>query len=286
MREFMSHPALKVVAAFFGVTLAAYGLSSALLLILQSGLGTGDHPPAPLSTAHAKRDLPAKLPVNHYRSIWEKDVFGASGGQEKEPEAVPVEALSLTSLNCSLIGTISDENGEGWAVIRDDDDGRQEMVTLGSNVKGARVVRIFKDKVVLNIDGQDELLVMAPEGRPAQTSPAAASAQRGRVLSYNVSRDLVQESLADLASVMAGVRVEPYFAEGRPDGFRVSRIQPGSLLTTMGLQNGDIIKSVNDRPITTAEDAMRLYGAMKDSPFFRVGIIRNNQPATLQIRVR
>ena len=201
---------------------------------------------------------------------------------------MPVDALSLTSLNCSLIGTITEENGEGWAIIRDDDDSRQEMVTPGSSVKGARVVKIFKDKVVLNIDGQNELLVMDPEGRAAQAPPAAAAASpsRGRVLSYNVSRDVVQESLADLASVMAGVRVEPYFAEGRPDGFRVSRIQPGSLLTTMGLQNGDIIKSVNDRPITTAEDAMRLYGAMKDSPFFRVGVIRNNQPATLQIRVR
>lgn len=287
MRSIRSSPGVKILLAFLCVSIAAYALSTLLLSFLQSRLGT-DEAHTPLPTVHARRDLPVKLPLSHYRSIWEKNVFATSADGQEAPAPVRLEELSLTSLNCSLIGTIIDEESDGWAVIQDNDDNRQEMVTLGSNVKGARVARIFKDKVVLNIGGKDELLLMDMEERHQQASPTprAGSASRGQVLSYNISRSLVQESLGDLASVMSGVRVEPYFAGGRPDGFRVSRIQPGSLLTRMGLQNGDIIKSINNRPIATAEDAMRLYGAMKDSPFFRVGIIRNNKPTTLQIRVR
>lgn len=288
MREVKSYTGIKILFAFLCVSLAGYALSSLLLSILESRLGS-DKPRTTLPTAELRRDLPAKLPVSHYRNIWGKNIFSTSGDSLKE-EPVPLrfDELSLTSLNCSLIGTITGEDGDGWAIIRDNDDTRQEMVTLGSDVKGARVVRIFKDKVVLNINGKDELLLMDMEesSEQASTAPPARSAPRGQVLSYNISRDLVQQSLDNLASVMSGVRVEPYFAGGKPDGFRVSRIDPGSLLTSMGLQNGDIIKSVNDRPIATAEDAMRLYGAMKDSPFFRVGIIRNNNPTTLQIRVR
>jgi len=288
MRGIRSYTGVRILFAFLCVSFAAYGLSSLLLLILESKIGS-DKPHTPPPTAQLRRDLPAKLPVSHYRSIWGKNIFSTSADSRMEQsEPVRFDELSLTSLNCTLLGTITGEDGDGWAIIRDNDDSRQEMVTLGSDVKGARIVRIFKDKVVLNINGKDELLLMDMEERPEQasTAPPARSASKGQVLSYNISRDLVQQSLDNLASVMSGVRVEPYFAGGKPDGFRVSRIEPGSLLTSMGLQNGDIIKSVNDRPIATAEDAMRLYGAMKDSPFFRVGIIRNNNPTTLQIRVR
>lgn len=288
MRNSGPYSGIKIVFAFLCVTVAAYALSSLLLFVLQSRLGA-DKPRPPLTAAHAKRDVPEKPPVSHYRSIWERNVFSTSDAvQKEEPEPVRLEELSLTSLNCSLVGTMIDDGGEGWAIIRDNDDSRQEMVTRGSDVKGARVVRILMDKVVLNINGKDELLVMDVEDSPEQASrqPSARGVSRGEILTYNISRSLVQQSLEDLASVMSGVRVEPYFEGGKPDGFRVTRIQPGSLLTTMGFQNGDIIKSVNDRPISTAEDAMRLYNAMKDSPFFRIGIVRNNRPATIQVRVR
>lgn len=288
MRETSAYVKIKWVLVFLCISFAAYMLSSLALFILESGLGS-DKPPPPLSTAQVKPDVPANLPVSHYRSVWEKNIFSTSDDRQKEEsEALRLEDLSLTSLNCSLLGTIAGEEGDGWAVIRDNDDSRQTMVTLGSDVKGARVVRIFKDKVILNIQGKDELLLMDMEERHARASaaPVAGTSSRGQVLSYNVSRKLVQDSLNNPASVMSGVRVEPYFAGGKPDGFRVTRIRPGNLLTSMGFQNGDIIKSINDRPIATAEDAMRLYGAMKESPFFRVGIIRNNKPATLQIRVR
>jgi general secretion pathway protein C len=288
MREIRGYSGIKVLFAFLCVTLVAYVLSSYALFFLESKLAT-HKPPEPLHTAQARTDLPSTIPVSHYSSVWEKNVFYTAGSTRKEETGpVRVEELTLTSLNCSLIGTITEEGGEGWAIIRDNDDNRQKMVTLGSDVKGARVVRILQDKVVLNIDGRDELLLMGIEEQPIQPSTArmAGTAPGTQVLTYNISRDIVQESLNDLASVVSGVRVEPHFEGGRPDGFRVSRLQPGSLLTNMGFQNGDIIKSVNGSPITAAEDAMRLYGAMKDSPFFQVGIIRNNRPATIQIRVR
>lgn len=288
MAETSPYLKIKYALIFLCINVAAYVLSSLVLSLLDSRLAPVSPPPL-VRPVEAKRDLQAKLPVDHYRSIWEKNIFFTSGdGQKEAPEPIQVDQLSLTSLNCSLVGTMVQEGDDGWAVMMDNDDSRQEMVTVGSHIKGARVVRILKDKVVLNINGKDELLLMDMEERPEQAAaaPAARSASRGQVLTYNVSRNLVQQSLNDLASVMSQVRVEPYFQGGKPDGFRVSQIQSGSLLNTMGFQNGDVIKSVNGRDIATAEDAMRLYETMKGGSFFRVGILRDNAPKTIQIRVR
>lgn len=286
MREVKSYSGIQILIILLVVTCVAYGSSSLLLFILESRLGP-EKPPLSIPTARAKRELPAKLPVSHYRILWEKDIFSTYKDSQEDGGPLRFEELSLTSLNCSLIGTVAEEDGDGWAIIRDNDDNRQWMVTSGSHVKGARVVRIFRDKVVLNLNGKDELLLMDLEERPVQASasPAAGASSGGEILTYNVRRDVVEQSLSDLASVMSEVRVEPYFSGGKPDGFRVSQIQPGSLLTSMGFRNGDIVQSVNGRPITTAEDAMRLYGAMKGSTSFQVGMIRNNRPTTIRIRV-
>lgn len=288
MREIMVLSGIKILLAFLCVTFVAYAFSTHALFYLESKLAS-KKPRDHLHIAQVKTEPPTVTSASDYSGVWEKNIFYTAGGtQKEESEPVRLEELTLTSLNCSLIGTITEEGGDGWAVIRDNDDNRQQMVTLGSDVKGARVVRILQDKVVLNIDGRDELLLMGVEEQPAQiaTARAVGASPGSQVMTYNISRDLVQDSLNDLASVVSGVRVEPYFEGGAPGGFRVSRLQAGSLLTNMGFQNGDIIKSVNGRPLSSTEDAMRLYGAMKDSPFFQVGILRNNRPATLQIRVR
>ena len=288
MRFTSPHVKIKYLLIFLCINVGAYVLSSSVLSLLDSRLAPVK-PQPPLRTEETKRDSKTHFPVDHYRTIWEKNIFFTSeDGQKEVSDSIQMDQLSLTSLNCSLVGTIVQDEGDGWAIIMDNDGGQQDMVTVGSHVKGARVVRILKDKVVLNINGKDELLLMDMEEKPetASASPAARSSSRGQVLTYNVSRSLVQQSLGDLASVMSKVRVEPFFSGGKPDGFRVSQIQSASLLSNMGFQNGDIIKSVNGRNISTAEDAMRLYDTMKGSSFFRVGIVRDNAPKTIQIRVR
>jgi general secretion pathway protein C len=288
MRETVTYFRLKYVIIFVCVSFGAYVVSSFALSLLESKLAPGAPPPQ-IRPGEARGDAAMKLPIDYYRSIWEKNIFSTTGEEQKgESEPLQLDRLSLTSLNCSLVGTIVPESGDGWAIIMDNDGDVQNMVTVGSSLKGARVVKIFKDKVVLNINGRDELLMMDMEERPEQASPVSKTGKppRGQVLTYSISRDLVQESLNDLATVMSKMRVEPYFKGGKPDGFRISQIQSGSLISSMGFQNGDVIKSVNGREIATAEDAMRLYESMRASSFFRVGIVRDGGPKTIQIRVR
>jgi general secretion pathway protein C len=288
MRQTVPYTRLKYVFVFVCVSFAAYALSSFALSLLESKLGPVASRPL-VRAAVARRDAATKLSIDLYRSIWEKDIFSTTGDKRNDgPNPIEVDRLSLTSLDCSLVGTIVPENGDGWAIILDNDGNAQSMVTVGSSLKGARVVKILKDKVVLNINGKDELLTMEMEERSEQSSriSRAGSPSQGQVLTYSVGRNLVQENLNDLAAVMSKVRVEPYFSGGKPEGFRISQIQSGSFISSMGFQSGDIIKSVNGREIATAEDAMGLYEAMKGGSFFRVGIMRDGSPKTIQIRVR
>ena len=148
---------------------------------------------------------------------------------------------------------------------------------------------IIRNKVVLNIDGRDELLVMGIEKIRAERAAAENSAEGspgGEVDTYKISKDFVQKSINNIGQIMSQVRVKPYSVKGKPSGFQVSRIQAGSLLDTMGFKDNDIVKGVNGHIISSTEDIMKLYNMLKDSGFFSIEIERNNQPKTLNFKVR
>ena len=296
---------LRYLFYFILVSIGAYFIST--LFLFYTKLKLVDHLPANSS----KMDLPAqkpveKLPIDHYKIIWERNLFAAKADEERAAEPKDllsrIDALSLTSLNCTLIGTIISETGESWAVIHDNQTNRQDRYTIGSTVSGAKVVMVLRNKVILNIDGRDELLVMgiekirsakpdgeksdisgAPEKEPSKISKAAS---KGDAMNNTLSRELIRDNISNMAQMMSKVRVVPFIRDGQPEGFRVSQIKDDSIFKSMGLQNGDVIKSINGQDILSAEDMMRAYSTLKDSSSFSISIMRGNQPKTLNVRVR
>lgn len=300
-------PALKYVKYFVFlilVTLAAYLISTLFVSYTRLKL-VDDSSAGPVTmTARVERPL-QKPPIDHFKRIWERNLFSVTVDEEKavEPKKLltKLDDLSLTSLNLTLMGTMIEENGESLAIIQDDQTKTQGRYPVGSMVGGAKVVMILRNKVVLNIDGRDELLVMGIEklrasspdtelgdGSTAGKQPVrpSRSASRADAGTHTISRDVVENSINNMAQMMSEVRIMPFMKDGKPEGFRVSQIKADSLFRSMGFQNGDVIKNINGQDILTAEDVMKAYTTLRESSNFSVTVLRNNQPRTLNIRVR
>lgn len=299
-------PALKhfkVLAYFILVSLAAYFIST--LFLFYTKLKLADYSSVGQMTMTLPVEKPLnKPPLDHFKTIWERNLFAVAVDEEKavEPKKLlsKIDELSLTSLNCTLMGTIIEENGESWAIIQDNQTKNQGRYSIGSLVSGAKVVMILRNKVVLNIDGRDELLVMgieklrssAPDAERTASEPGkqaarpASSTPRADTATQTISRDLIQDNINNMAQMMSKVRVMPYMKDGKPEGFRVSQIKEDSLFKSMGFQNGDVIRNINGQDILSAEDMMKAYNSLKDSSSFSITILRNNQPKTLNLRVR
>ena len=283
---------IRYLGMFIATTLVAYLFSTLVVFSIRWKTAERVPPAASLGSAE-KAPAETRHSLEHYKDIWERNLFSV---QVQESEAdrnqrllAQIDQLSLTDLNCSLVGTIINDGGASSAIIRDNRGGREDRYTVGDKVQGAEVVMILRNKVVLDIDGKKELLIMGIEKIRAEQREAdrnAGKTPKGAVETYNVSKDFVKQSVNNIAEIMSSVRVKPHFKDGKPAGFQVTNIQSDSILKTMGFQDGDIIRSVNGREIRTAEDVMRLYNTLKDSNFFGIGLIRNKQPQTLNFKVR
>jgi general secretion pathway protein C len=271
---------------FLLVSAAAYALSTLFLSYLDRELVKDFSLPAPGNSLMEKK-IPPPLSPAEYPKPTEKraaslerkeDISNRTSRAQDQP--------GLTSLNLTLLGTVVNESGLSWAVIKDLATDRQEMVSVGSVLAGARVVSIGKDRVVLDVNGREEILLLGVDGTRTASSPEDQGAKERATSTYVLSREVVRENLENLPELMTQARAELYYKEGKPEGFQLSQIQEGSLLRSVGFENGDVIRSVNGQEVRSLEDAIALYQKFGDSDSFTIGILRGERVRTLNVKIK
>jgi general secretion pathway protein C len=234
-----------------------------------------------------EKKVTPSLPPGEYPKPMEKTTASLERKEDTLKRASQAqEKPGLSSLNLKLLGTVVNESGSSWAIIQDLETGRQEMVSVGSVVAGARVVSIGKDRVVLNVNGKEEILLLGAEGTRSASSRGDQGRQESATSTYVLSKEVVRENLENLPALMTQARAELYYKEGKPEGFQLSQIQQGSLIKSAGFENGDVIRSVNGQEIRSLEDAIALYQKFGNGDSFTIGILRGETARTLNVKIR
>jgi general secretion pathway protein C len=277
---------LKYLFFFLLVTVAAYGLSTLFLSYLDQEL-VNDFPlPPPGKSSVESKATDPLPPPDSLEALAKRTPSAERKEVTSRKTSRPPEKPGTTSLNLKLLGTVVNEKGMSWAVILDLDNDRQEMVNVGSVVAVARVVAIQRDKVVLGINGREEILLLGAEGTRVASTRDDQAPKESTTSTYLVDRKTVQENLDNLPSLLMQARAELYFKEGRPEGFQLSQIQRGSILKSMGFQDGDVIQSVNGHSVRSLEDAIALYQELGDRDSYTIGILRREKPKTLHVKIK
>lgn len=103
---------------------------------------------------------------------------------------------------------------------------------------------------------------------------------------YRIDREMLNEQLDDLQSLSKGARVIPHYKDGRPQGFKIVGVRPGSLYSHIGVRSGDVLKGVNGEEITSPNKALELYEQLKNSSNVNVEIERRGRPVNLEYSIQ
>src|SRR5260221_5990408 len=88
---------------------------------------------------------------------------------------------------------------------------------------------------------------------------------------------------ADACDLLAGpIRILPAIREGQPSGFKIYGIVPGSLYAIAGVENGDIILTINGMDVSLPDKALELYSRITGSAQIVVVLERNGQKLVLE----
>ena len=106
---------------------------------------------------------------------------------------------------------------------------------------------------------------------------------------FIIQKDAIEETLNNLNNIITQARVIPNFVGGgadrKVDGFRIYRIQPGSIFQYLGLVNGDVIKSINGEAMDNMEKGIQLLQSLRNETSFNLSIERQSKPLDLSYEV-
>ena len=111
----------------------------------------------------------------------------------------------------------------------------------------------------------------APQG------PGAAGVRQLADNRYEIDRTVIESTLGDLNKVATQARIVPSFKNGVANGFKLFSIQPGSLYSSIGIENGDVVQRVNGYELNSPEKALELYTKLRETGHVTIELERGGQ---------
>lgn len=264
---------LALPARWLVVVGIAYTLATSVLYFLAPPPGTSQGGPVGMGSA-------AERPATDINAILASNLFGTADADDAEDSA-PVETAVETTLPLELLGVFVADVAEDSAAIISQRGRAGLLYAVGDSVPGnATLVEVQADHVILRRAGTRETLYFPspaeslatrtrnplrdPAPDPAEymddhdavealyqdeaayygdDEPGSAEPTMGELIS-----DYQERLEQDPSGALADLGVSPV-AEGAAEGYRVGELADTPYLSQTGLQPGDVILSVNGRPV-------------------------------------
>jgi general secretion pathway protein C len=116
-----------------------------------------------------------------------------------------------------------------------------------------------------------------PPPRPSAPGTPLAGVRQLAADRYEVDRSVIESTLGDLNKVATQARIVPSFENGVSNGFKLFSIQPGSIYSSIGLENGDVVQRINGYEINSPEKALELYQKLRETGTVTIDLKRGGQ---------
>ena len=209
-------------------------------------------------------------------------------------------------LNATLVA-----DPAAWSTATVTEDGASRMLRVGDMVGNHELVAIQRERLILAEGNKFKCVKSAriasskgkkyPSGRSTYSgsksrySKSSSKSDSEKVKAgvkkvgkntYQVDRDMLNEQLDDLGKLSRQARVIPHYRGGKPQGFKLVGVRPGSLYSHLGVRSGDILKSVNGEGITSPTKALELFEKLKSTESVTIDLERRGRKTTYEYLIK
>ena len=193
--------------------------------------------------------------------------------------------------------------------------------------EGSRLVKIERDRIVIERNGQLEQIELSETGQIARPKPGFRPKPTSRTLTgkplsgpastpklsstkpdkpalnsphadlkagikklnenqFEVSRKTLNEAISNPSKFRDGTRPIPNYKGGKVNGFKLVGMKPGSIYYELGIRPGDIITSVNGKPLDSPNRALELYQKLGSLSNVSIEVDRSGQKRNLSFNIK
>lgn len=225
--------------------------------------------------------------------ILARNPFDSAQGKLKRPEAVaeiaeedtgPLDAQDpMSSPACDgvklLVVVASTDPDWSFASFQVGGEGKNVLRRRGQDVSGKNVEFIGWDRAFLSTGKslcQAQLFKPGAPEAAAAPAPVASGGPPGSVNpdiakgirkvganEWDIDRSVVDKILENQAELMKTARIIPDKEGDKVKGVRLFGIKSGSLLSLLGMENGDRLQTINGFDVSSPEKALEAYARLR-----------------------
>lgn len=242
--------------------------------------------------------------LDGYRVILDNGLFGSAAATVNvapPPPPKPPEDEVIHAQGLKLVATTTTAPRDRFAtaVIRNTSLNTEGTYYLDQPVTGELVLQeVHKRRVVLLNQGRNrrEVLVMdslpdmtAGRAEPAVPEPATPPAQAAGAAPEPVTlskQELLAEVAENYTDLVLQVSPQLYLDEnGRVAGITSDNLSKVPLTQRMGLQDGDVVQTVNGMKIDSEQKIVEIASKFQNLNIFRVSVLRNGRPMMITYKL-
>lgn len=215
-----------------------------------------------------------------------------------------------------LVAAIVNPRRPAWsfaAII--DATGKAMLYRSGMEVSGKQIVAIRSSRVIMRpgTGAPCQITMFAPPptaGKtPVKVARATKSAKQKRAnprqregaistadmeggitrvsdSNFNIQRSLVDRILANQAELMRTARIIPHEEGGRVIGVKMYGIRRNSLLGRLGMQNGDMLRTINGFDMASPDSALEAYATLRGADHLSMQVVRRGSAMTIDYNIQ
>ena len=125
-----------------------------------------------------------------------------------------------------------------------------------------------------------------PETGGVEAADLDANIHQVSDTNYTINRGLVDRLLANQAALMSAARVIPHEEDGRTVGMKIYGIRRSSLLGRLGVQNGDMLRTINGFDLTDPNAILQAYTQLRAADHLTLQIVRRGNPVSMDYQIQ
>lgn len=199
--------------------------------------------------------------------------------------------------NIILKAIYAKDNQRGFIIIQEKHKSDTQMLGINDSIKGYILKQIYATYVIFNKNNKEYRLNLNDNKKTKNftTTPVIQKEQPKPENDSNivvlddkisVQRAYLNSYINNIDKIWKNINIQEVKTPHGIDGFKVRYIKPGSVFSALGLQKGDIIKSVNNIKLKSYNDAFKVYRKINDITNINMQIQRGNQTMELNYEIQ
>ncbi len=185
-----------------------------------------------------------------------------------------------SSLDITLYGLRYDEGGNSSVILKIQGEDQKRVVAGEAINNMVRLLTIYPDRIEIARNGQRESVSYKQESAFSGLTQSLSEAPSKTVNSHSIVPSDEKLNDGEVQNLINLLELEPLRNEGRIQGFVITATNQDMVLSAVGLQQQDVILSVNGNVLDTVERLSELPDEVRGQSSLSIQLLRRGEQMT------